>query len=418
MAKYKLKNSNNVVNCEILNESVNDYIVRFKNGVIQNVPKNRITNLDNIDEGVLDTVRGAAETVNKYGRKFASKVKDIAQKVKEFFVQALVVDNYVLFKDVNGDVIPAVHPINAMEGARNSNAVNYVPGIDTVNLCNELGLEPEAIENFEFDGEYEGAVQFEEFDDANTNESTKSSSSLLRTLFEADEEKEIRLKKDEKIDLHGTFCDYNQQDIIDTIYEEYMARYNGQDPQTLPLFIWGAPGIGKTAIIHSLKDIVKKETGKEITIFAINGGNVGPDDFTMPATIFKKASVEGSLNDDYKGQGKTSIKDLPKDWLPVYDARKNADINPELGNAIANGGGLIKNDDGTETIDNGPGGILFIDEYSRMSLAGMDALMQLPTTRKLGSNDTLTLGDRWVVVCAANRPEDMSRRGSSDALSF
>ena len=96
MAKYKLKNSNNTVNCEILNESAGDYIVRFNNGVIQNVPKDRVSQLDKIDEGVLDTVRQAAGAVNKYGRKFASKVKDIAQKVKEFFVQALVVDNYVL----------------------------------------------------------------------------------------------------------------------------------------------------------------------------------------------------------------------------------------------------------------------------------------------------------------------------------
>ena len=53
MAKYHLKNSNNTVNCEVLNESAGDYIVRFNNGVVQNVPKDRVTHLDKIDEGVL-----------------------------------------------------------------------------------------------------------------------------------------------------------------------------------------------------------------------------------------------------------------------------------------------------------------------------------------------------------------------------
>ena len=95
MARYKLKNSNNTVNCEILNESAGDYIVRFKNGVIQNVPKYRVSQLDNIDEGVLDTVRGAAETVNKYGRKFVSRIKNIAQKVRDFIVNVFTVDDFV-----------------------------------------------------------------------------------------------------------------------------------------------------------------------------------------------------------------------------------------------------------------------------------------------------------------------------------
>ena len=67
MAKYRLKNSNNFVNCEILNEHAGDYIVRFKNGVIQNVRKDRVSHLDMIDEAVLD---GIKDRVSKYGRSF------------------------------------------------------------------------------------------------------------------------------------------------------------------------------------------------------------------------------------------------------------------------------------------------------------------------------------------------------------
>ena len=413
MAKYKLRNSNNVVNCEILNESANDYIVRFNNGVIQNVPKDRVSQLDNIDEGVLDTVRGAAETVNKYGRKFASKVKDIAKKVKEFLVKAFVADGFVIFKGTENKYLEASHPVNAMEGAKTTNCVNYVPGSDTVELCNELGITPEAVENYEFEGEYEGAIDFS----GATNESVKGSTSLLKTLFEAED---THLSKSEKISLKGTFCDWSQEQIVNYMANEYMSRYEGRKPNSLPLLIWGAPGIGKTSIIRSLKEVVKNETGKEINIISINGGNVGPDDFTMPASIVKTITsndIEDVDNDDFKGATQTVIKDLPKTWLPVYNPQSE-EADPALLNAIANGGGLVKDENGNDVIENGPGGIFFIDEYSRMTQAGMDALMQTPTTREIGSNSTLRFGDRWVIVCAANRKSDMSRRGGSEALSF
>ena len=411
MAKYKLQKSNNVVSCEVLNESDGQYVVRFGNGVIQSVPKNRVFNLDNIDEGVLDTVRGA---VNKYGRKIASKVKDIAQKIRSFFVKPVVVDNFVFMNDESGKVLPAIHPINAMEGAKGVDSVNYIPGSDTIELCDELGIEAEAVENFEFaDNGYEGAVQF----DTTVSESVKGTTSLIKAIYEGEDD---HLAKGEKISLKGTFCDWTQEQIVNYLGNEYMSRYQGRKPHGLPLFIWGAPGIGKTSIIRSLREIVKQQTGKEITIISINGGNVGPDDFTMPATIvrtLKSNDMEDSDNDDFKGATQTTIKDLPKNWLPVYNPMSE-EADPELLNAIANGGGLIKDDNGNDVIENGPGGIFFIDEYSRMTQAGMDALMQAPTTREIGSNSTLRFGDRWVIVCAANRKSDMSRRGGAEALAF
>ena len=236
-------------------------------------------------------------------------------------------------------------------------------------------------------------------------------------MFEAED---THLSKSEKISLKGTFCDWSQDQIVNYIANEYMSRYEGRKPNSLPLLIWGAPGIGKTSIIRSLKEVVKNETGKEINIISINGGNVGPDDFTMPASIVKTITsndIEDVDNDDFKGATQTVIKDLPKTWLPVYNPQSE-EADPALLNAIANGGGLTKDENGNDVIENGPGGIFFIDEYSRMTQAGMDALMQTPTTREIGSNSTLRFGDRWVIICAANRKSDMSRRGGSEALSF
>lgn len=407
-----MKDDKHFVDVDILNEQKNEYVVRFGNGVIQRVPKKRVSQMTKIDEGVLDTLRGAVSTANKYGREFKEKFVEIAKKIKEFFVKAFVTNNFVFFKDTEGKVVPAIHPINSIEGAKSTSSVNYIPGSDTIQLCNELGIEPEAVENFEFGGEYTGAIPFK-----STVSESNGSSSVLRSLVEAEDS---YLKDAEKIKLQGTFCDWSQEQIVNHIGNEYMSRYNGRNPKTLPLLIWGAPGIGKTAIIRSLRDIIKSETGKDISIISVNGGNVGPDDFTMPASIVKTIAsddIENMDDDGFKAATKTVIKDLPKDWLPVYNPTSE-DSNVELLNAIANGGGLVKGEDGKDVIENGPGGIFFIDEYSRMTQAGMDALMQTPTTREIGSNSTLKFGDRWVIVCAANRKSDMSRRGGSEALMF
>ena len=389
MAKYRLKNKGRKVNCEILHESENSYVVKFNNGVVQKVPKGRVSELDHIDEGVLDTLK-------TLGSKIYGKGKEIAQKVKGFFVNIFNADNFVIFKSEDDKILSASHPVNAIEGAIITDSVNFVPSDDTVAMCEEAGIAPKAVENFEFSDDYTGAFDFAEA----MEESTKESGSLIDALDENE-----RLKDSEKINLHGTFEDWDEKRIVETLVNEYIDRHNGIEPKGLPLLIWGAPGIGKTAIIRSLKSTIKEATGESINILSVNGGSIGPDDFTLPATVRK---LIGKGEDNIE-----EVKDLPKSWLPVYDA--NDIEHKDVLNAIANG--AKKKDDG-EYEENGPGGIFFIDEYSRMTQAGQDALMQTPTTREIGSSSALHFGDRWIIVCAANRPSDMARAMRSDALIF
>jgi hypothetical protein len=62
---------------------------------------------------------------------------------------------------------------------------------------------------------------------------------------------------------------------------------------------------------------------------------------------------------------------------------------------IANGG--------SDSVE-GTGGIIFIDEFSRIRKATMQVLMKLVDQRSI--ND-LRLGSKWLIVCAGNREEDM-----------
>lgn len=386
MAKV-IKNGESI-ECEVLYENAGQYIVKFKTGVVRGIDKNRVYDFDRIDEGVLDTIRN---TANKYGKKVISAAKDAAERVKKFFISFFTIDNFVFFKNSNNKVLSVSHPINAIEGAKMSGCVNFVPGSGVVEMCNIVGIKPEAVENFTYDSKYTGAIQFTEIVD----ESCCESNSLLTALFE---DAKRRLKPEDRIDLHGKFADTSQEEIVDIIVNEHYTRFNNIEPNILPLFIWGAPGIGKTSIIRSVNDKCKKYTGEDINIISISGGSVGPDDFTMPATITK--------------EGSTVIQDLPKTWLPVYDSMSP---DAEKLRFLANGGHV---DPSTGETINGPGGIFFIDEFSRLSQSAMHALMQTPSTREIGTSSSLKLGDRWVIVCAGNRASDMSRRGMSELVSF
>ena len=408
MARFKiLENGNATVPCKILNESAGKYIVKFEDGNIERVSKSLVSDLDKIDEGVLDMVRNSGKAAMKYGKIVYNKAKDVAKKIAEMIIAPFKVFDCVFFKGYDGDVLPVSHPLNAIEGALNCNSVNYIPSDSTVKLCDELGIEAKAVENFEFEGEYNGAVQFYDY----LGESETSNNSLLLSLFERDETVSSgkRLAQNEKIQLSGTFRDWSKDKIINFIKKEYASRRAGREPQTLPLMIWGAPGIGKTQIIRSACNIIKEELGLDTKpeVLSISGGSVGSDDFTFPGKILEKIE-----RGDGTSAVKTTVTDLPKNWLPVYDIK-----SPDKDNLrkLANGG---YKDEKTGEIVDGPGGIFFIDEFSRVTEAAMNALMQTPTTRNIGGNSNLTLGDRWVIVCAANRQGDMSRSGETISLSF
>ena len=158
MARFKiLENGNATVPCKILNESAGKYIVKFEDGNIERVSKSLVSDLDKIDEGVLDMVRNSGKAVMKYGKTVYNKAKDVAKKIADLIIAPFRVFDCVFFKGDDGGILPVSHPLNAIEGALNCNSVNYIPSDSTVKLCDELGIEAKAVENFEFEGEYDGA---------------------------------------------------------------------------------------------------------------------------------------------------------------------------------------------------------------------------------------------------------------------
>lgn len=171
--------------------------------------------------------------------------------------------------------------------------------------------------------------------------------------------------------------------------EDPQAKYNVVDTDELKeeiglcfknkslarLMIWGAPGIGKTAILMSVLDSLPN--GKEYSLIVKTLSNETPDNFTLPKYV------------EIDGQEKAT--DVPKTWLPVY--KPTGDRNQD------------------QILDDACGkGLLFIDELSRATPQVLNVILPLVNE---GIFNGYKLGSGWVIIVASNRAED-EMSGQSD----
>lgn len=101
---------------------------------------------------------------------------------------------------------------------------------------------------------------------------------------------------------------------------------------------------------------------------------------------------------------KALVSEVPKSWLPLYMPTGLPEIDKVL-------------DEETYTLNHeyNPNskncGILFIDELSRVATETMNVIMQLVDQREF---EKWKMGSKWIFVCAANRPSDMSQKNKSE----
>ena len=432
MAKYKLNESGSrCTNCDILGENLNNYIVRFSNGQIQEVVKDKVSDLNEIDEGVLDLVKAAADKAGEFGRNVVSGVKNAVEAIKGFVLRAFKKDNRVYFEDEDGEIVPAVHPINGMLAATENGAINFFPSEDLVDAGKLGGVIPRAIVNFKLADEYDGAIFPTSFAEAvSESVETKSPYDMLSEANNSGKAWADDIKAADRIHLHSDAIEDMAQNQVYTYlkwsYEDVKAAVERKDkkieyPPVALLF--GAPGTGKTTILKELGNACGTNS------IVINAAAIEPEMFTMPGIIDAVNKARETSEDDYEndkdklktGYTSKSIADLPKNWIPVYNTKVD-DIAPEKREAelekrrrIANG--AVPDENG-EYPNDGPGGIFFIDEFIRMSEAGIHSIFDFPLNRYLGATDYLKLGDKWIVVCASNRYDDLSQEALDMAVSF
>lgn len=169
-----------------------------------------------------------------------------------------------------------------------------------------------------------------------------------------------------------------RRDMMARLSTSFEDELNGALDGTRPILIWGAPAIGKTSIINQL---IKNEMPTEnLNMYSVTASMLYRDDFMLPLTTNLEA------------------RDVPKSWLPCFHktpCEKGMEVETWSPlNDIANG------------INEGHnGGIIFVDEFSRVTTEAMTVFMTLVQSREI--NSEFRIGSKWMFVMAANRPEDM-----------
>lgn len=163
--------------------------------------------------------------------------------------------------------------------------------------------------------------------------------------------------------------------VVDTPMLKKMIQLHLKNKQLSRLMIWGAPGIGKTAILMSV--LSELPDGKDWNLVVKTLSNETPDNFTLPKYV------------EVNGEDKAT--DVPKTWLPVYKPTGDRDKDQMLDDACGKG-------------------LLFIDELSRATPQVLNVILPLINE---GMFNGYQIGSGWRIIVASNRAED-EMSGQSD----
>jgi hypothetical protein len=168
----------------------------------------------------------------------------------------------------------------------------------------------------------------------------------------------------------------------------------GKTPKTaLPLMIWGAPGIGKTAVLSQTADIFKERRREQLMIRTVPCAAIQGDEWGLPAI-----DDRDDLKSKFPDLNIRNAKSIPKTWLPVFELSGNPEYDQKM-NDFYNSGKFIAGSSG-----NYSGGILFFDEYSRLPKSSANIMMQLTGSYQYGE---MSLATGWALIFASNRYQDI-----------
>ena len=172
-----------------------------------------------------------------------------------------------------------------------------------------------------------------------------------------------------EVKLHTDDPEAKYNVIVDDDELKEEIRLCLEDHDQARLMIWGAPGIGKTAILMNVLDEMKKDF-PDYQLIVKTLSNETPDNFTLP----KYVEVDGY----------DMATDVPKTWLPVYKPTGNPAVDAIHDEKCGNG-------------------LLFIDELSRATPQVLNVILPLINE---GMFNGYKIGSGWTIVCASNRADD------------
>ena len=335
-----------------------------------------------------DAIKGLADAAGKLFKKVFNVFGKMFAKI----------GNYVASITEDGAVLPVNSPINAgvaySKGYVNKNNTLVVLPREE---AKEAGLNSKIEQAFKLYGpgnslQYWRRMVAESIDNRNANVREDYSRYVEDFIDEyANSINEVKLEADDPEAVYNRVADEAElKDII----KEHIDPKN----QLARLLIWGAPGIGKTAILAQIVNEIKASSNKDYRCIVKTLSNETPDNFTLPKYT---DDVEQIGDEDFEELAKKLNKpesklkkllkavgfkatDVPKTWLPVYKPTGDKELDKELDERCGSG-------------------LLFIDELSRATPQVLNVILPLINE---GNFNGYKLGSGWAIVAASNRAED------------
>lgn len=359
--------------------------------------------------------------------KFKDFIHKGVERVKSFFkTVTLKIDNIIAFFKEDGEIYPATSAYTSL----NTVASGAIPGVKAYcdidnpylnNVEKEASIVPEP-------GYYgiidKNSVEYRNYETfkgmVNEHYAKYGNTGPFQMINEEDFKRVGFSAADGGVVARDIDSD-DLREILEDLVENVPA-YKG-DNHGGAVFIWGAPGIGKSTIPKAIVKAWNKEKGDALhkkALMVVQCGDLTIDGFSLPIPMEK--SIEDYFNerpvlkDKVASQGISldtleKIKknmhkvsaEAPKTWLPAFKMDATQEEIDVL-NDIANGYLEIKNKDGkivkTETTE---GGILLFDEFFRANEEVFKIMMQIILNREYSG---YMLGNKWGILCCSNRPND------------
>lgn len=316
--------------------------------------------MKNIQESFLYT-RSIRDCINE-SEQIDEGLKDWIKSIKNKFKQAfeylkgvvVKVGSYFLPVGKDGGVLSAISPLTAGQA--------YADGlINPNNTCVVLDKAGAKIVG----------LKTKPSDATKMYGSGNSIDYWRRSLKECEEISDINSESENinEVKLQNSDPQAKYNVIVDDDMLKKRIKMALKNDKLARLMIWGAPGIGKTAILMNVLDEMRSEF-PEYRLIMKTLSNETPDNFTLPTYVDADTGKKAD--------------DVPKTWLPVYKPSGDPALDLEADAACGKG-------------------LLFIDELSRATPQVLNVVLPLVNE---GLFNGYKLGSGWTIVVASNRADD------------
>ena len=333
-----------------IQESLND--IRSLSDYINNEPR--------VDEGLKDILTKVKDTLGNAAKRVVSWAKGVVAQLQNWF---MVVNE-------DGKVLPCSTPLTMGNAWKNGL-------IDKTSTF--IGMGKEAGKIVGTSEPFNNATKM--YPDtlsvwrriASKITESRDEEAFIQSLCESNSNETNQMLNEVRMANQDPQAKYNV--ICDDAMLAKLIKMHALNKQFSRLMIWGAPGIGKTAILNAVVKEIASEQGKDYSLIVKQLASETPDNFFLPK---------------YTDDGRAT--DVPKTWMPVYRKTGDAAVDAELDAKCGRG-------------------LLFIDELSRATQQVQNVLLPLINEGVLNG---WYLGSGWAIICASNRMEDEESGGQTN----